>query len=239
MCIITFSILYNLIKFWEFTTVFSECRDVFSEADCATIWAESPNSSFPVATVEYTSLRTHRVYSTINLVTNTAVVGVVPILLLSFLNSRIIRTMKRNTEMHNKLCSGERRDQAMTALLTGVVMVMVVCHSPKAVMNMYESYHRLLYGDLEHEPLWGKLVIKVSHLLLGLSSAGNIVIYSYKVRILQSRLLSSCHPDPDLLQDFKFRSILVKECSLLRSCSQEPSSPPMGESELLGNETLF
>jgi hypothetical protein len=28
----------------------------------------------------------------------------------------------------------------MTALLTGVVMVMVVCHTPKVVMNIYECY---------------------------------------------------------------------------------------------------
>ena len=28
----------------------------------------------------------------------------------------------------------------MTALLTGVVMMLVVCHTPKAVMNIYESY---------------------------------------------------------------------------------------------------
>ena len=82
--------------------------------------------------------------------------------------------MQRNTQMHNKLCSSERRDQvtfivknifviitiiimtlvitiimtpiiviintihhqAMTALLTGVVMVLVICHSPKVSPNL-------------------------------------------------------------------------------------------------------
>ena len=81
--------------------------------------------------------------------------------------------MQRNTQMHNKLCSSERRDQvtfivknifviitiiimtlvitiimtpiiviintihhqAMTALLTGVVMVLVICHSPKVSVS--------------------------------------------------------------------------------------------------------
>ena len=28
----------------------------------------------------------------------------------------------------------------MSALLNGIVMVMVVCHIPKTVMNMFESY---------------------------------------------------------------------------------------------------
>ena len=68
--------------------------------------------------------------------------------------------MQRNTQMHNKLCSSERRDQApfiiiiindhnhnndhqaMTALLTGVVMVLVVCHSPKVVL----SFHQIQLG---------------------------------------------------------------------------------------------
>ena len=33
-----------------------------------------------------------------------------------------------------------RQDQAMIALLSGVVVVLIVCHSPKAVINIYESY---------------------------------------------------------------------------------------------------
>ena len=37
------------------------------------------------------------------------------------------------------------------------------------------------YGQLPHEPLWGRIMIKFSHLLLTLSSAVNILIYSYKV----------------------------------------------------------
>ena len=28
----------------------------------------------------------------------------------------------------------------MTALLTGIVLVLVICHSPKAVINIYECY---------------------------------------------------------------------------------------------------
>ena len=33
-----------------------------------------------------------------------------------------------------------RRDQTMTALLTGIVVVLVICHLPKAIMNVYECY---------------------------------------------------------------------------------------------------
>ena len=33
-----------------------------------------------------------------------------------------------------------RRDGAMTALLSGVVVVLILCHTPKTIINMYESY---------------------------------------------------------------------------------------------------
>jgi len=86
----------------------------------------------------------------------------------------------------------------MIALLSGVVLVLIVCHAPKAVINIYESYQMLVYGSLKFKPFWCKLLIKFSHLLLGMSSAFNILIYSYK--------------------DFKFRSVLLTECN---SCTNQ------------------
>ena len=41
----------------------------------------------------------------------------------------------------------------------------------------------VVYGKMKFTPLWGSIVIKLSHLLLTISSALNIVIYSYKVRL--------------------------------------------------------
>ena len=46
-----------------------------------------------------------------------------------------------------------------------------------------ESYHILCYGPIQEGPLWGKIIIKISHLLITLSSALNIIIYSYKVSL--------------------------------------------------------
>ena len=48
-----------------------------------------------------------------------------------------------------------------------------------------ESYHVLRYGAMENPPLWGKIIVKFSHLLLTLSSAMNILIYFYKVRFVK------------------------------------------------------
>ena len=44
-----------------------------------------------------------------------------------------------------------------------------------------ESYHVLRYGEMRSSPLWGKVIVNLNHLLLALSSAVNILIYSYKV----------------------------------------------------------
>ena len=94
-----------------------------------------------------TDLRKNPVYATANLVTNTLVVGVIPILLLSFLHWQIIRAMRRNTTFRSKVqlnslhqSYSSHRDQTMAALLSGVILVLIVCHSPKAIINTYESY---------------------------------------------------------------------------------------------------
>ena len=74
---------------------------------------------------------------------------------LSFLNWRIIRGVNRATTRHNSIATlkrlnilcllgqeinGEiyccRRDRAMTGLLSGVVLVLVLCHSPKTFLNI-------------------------------------------------------------------------------------------------------
>ena len=44
-----------------------------------------------------------------------------------------------------------------------------------------ESYHLMIYGEMNYSPVWGKVIVNINHLLLTLSSALNIIIYSYKV----------------------------------------------------------
>ena len=52
------------------------------------------------------------------------------------------------------------------------------------IESVQESYHMLCYGPIKDAPLWGKIIIKISHLLITLSSALNILIYSYKVTLI-------------------------------------------------------
>ena len=40
----------------------------------------------------------------------------------------------------------------MTALLTGIVVVLVICHFPKAMMNVYECYQVIMSLCQFHQP---------------------------------------------------------------------------------------
>ena len=53
------------------------------------------------------------------------------------------------------------------------------------VLAININFQRIYCDDLEQLtiPLWARIVIKISHLLLGVSSASNIIIYSYQVTI--------------------------------------------------------
>jgi len=193
--VVIFSFLYNLTKFLEFETVYE--RQVPGD-----------NSSSLIPKMSVTDLRRDPVYHTAYVVCNTIVMGLFPLSALTFLNWRIIKAMNAATRRHNNIASLKRRDRAMSGLLTGVVVVLVVCHTPKTIINLSESYHLLCYGKRigeDEEPLWGKIVIKISHLLLTLSSAINILIYSYK--------------------DFKFRAVLRTLCghTMLDRVSHEES----------------
>lgn len=178
--IVVFSFLYNVTKFMEFQTTTKYNKD---------------GTSYPE--FELKPLRKDPTYHTALVVCNTIFMGLFPLMALTFLNWRIISAMNAATRRHNNISSLKRRDRAMSGLLTGVVVVLVVCHTPKTFLNIQESYHILRYGAMENPPLWGKIIVKFSHLLLTLSSAINILIYSYK--------------------DFKFRAVLRTFCASISS----------------------
>ena len=52
-----------------------------------------------------------------------------------------------------------RRDETMIALLSGVVVVLIVCHTPKAVINIYESY------QVSARFVWRSCSLNTGHIL--------------------------------------------------------------------------
>ena len=61
------------------------------------------------------------------------------------------------------------------------------------------------FGSLSEHPAWILILVKVNHLLLAINSAVNILIYSYKVGLI-FRVKTVV---TNILQDFKFRSVLM------------------------------
>ena len=64
----------------------------------------------------------------------------------------------------------------MTALLSGVVVVLVVCHTPKTVINIYECYQvnnvRKIFfqgklGDIDHYSLSTLLTLRKTGYIIG------------------------------------------------------------------------
>ena len=68
--------------------------------------------------------------------------GLLPMFLLSVLNCLIFRAVSRAHAHHATLMSSNahRRDSTMATVLTTIVLIFVVCHTPKAVLNMYEIW---------------------------------------------------------------------------------------------------
>ena len=78
-----------------------------------------------------------------------SVMGLLPMLLLAILNWLIFRAVSSARRHHVTLMarsssSSHRRDSTMATLLSGIVLIFVICHTPKAILNIYEVYEVLL-----------------------------------------------------------------------------------------------
>ena len=71
---------------------------------------------------------------------NMVMMGILPMILLSVLNWLIYRAISRAHALRASLktSNAHRRDSTMATVLTAIVIVFVVCHTPKAALNMYE-----------------------------------------------------------------------------------------------------
>jgi len=176
--IIVFSVVYNIIKFFEFETVTSVMKDDLT----------GKIHEFPQ--MNRSEIRQDPLFATPLLILNSLVVGVVPIAALTYLHIRITSTMNKTSLARSRMCSIRRQNHTMIALLTGIVVVLVVCHTPKTVIDIYECYQMILYGELRYRPLWMRLTIRISNLLLCVSTAVNIIIYSYKAPPENRRTMS-------------------------------------------------
>lgn len=78
--------------------------------------------------------------------------------------------------------SRRKKEDNLAAIFMGFIVVFLVCHLPRLLLNIHELATirfamRCQHAGLNPFPMWSHLVVTISHLLLVLNSATNILIY--------------------------------------------------------------
>merc|ERR1711963_617288 len=81
-------------------------------------------------------------------------------------------------------------------MLIFIVVVFIICHSIRSIINTYECIQLATYGQLKHWPDWIQTLVHVNHFALVVNSSINILIYCVK--------------------DEKFRNVMWKTLGLTR-----------------------
>ena len=84
-------------------------------------------------------------------------------------------------------------------MLIFIVVVFIICHSIRSIINTYECIQLAIYGQLKHWPDWIQTLVHVNHFALVVNSSINILIYCVK--------------------DEKFRNVMWKTLGLTRYAS--------------------
>ena len=74
-------------------------------------------------------------------------------------------------------------EDRLAMVFLGFVVVFLLCHLPRLVLNFYEAAYIRHWNDCEdagekNVPLWFSYTIALSHFLLAVNSATNILIYT-------------------------------------------------------------
>lgn len=147
--VLVFSAFYNIPKFFEFTTSYSQGH---------------------LPKLKVTEFRKNEDYSFYVLGSNFAFMGVFPFTILIILNVFISRKLKQYF-----VTPEEYDTRTMGALLFTIVFVQLVCHLPRTGLNIYEIYMALIVGEISLSAPW---LVDISHLLLAIASASNVAIFA-------------------------------------------------------------
>jgi len=157
------SILVNI------PTFFSSQVDYWTEEHYNYDYMQQMNATMPSLNstlIGVTAVRKHPIYSFYyqNL-TRFALLGLLPMLLLIILNVRVFSAI----QARKSTC----RDASYAHILLLVVLVFLLCQSPRLFLNFWE-----LFLDLEcGPPVWYQMLHVISNWLIALNSATNFFIY--------------------------------------------------------------
>ncbi|KFD59074.1 hypothetical protein M514_00237 [Trichuris suis] len=178
-----FGIVFNFSRFWE-VVVIGRCF--------------SPDVNATIVQVSSSELRGDPVYKTILLGwCYTLAMFILPFLLLIFLNTNVLRAIRRTRRLHDQIrldvMQGPKRRElakeiSTSIMLVAVVLVFLLCNALALILNIFEvtevyHYFRTTFTRL----------VYVSNVLVLLSSCVNIFIYcsfSEKYRLLLRHYLT-------------------------------------------------
>jgi len=184
--LLIFSFLFNSLRFVEFRTVYDYRNVSFTDvATNETIWR---NISTPRA--ESTELRRDRTYSQVFMYVMLIAQGIIPLVVLIVLNAKIYTAIRARTQRLATMTSRQRRDLTVAAVLVGIILLFIVCHSFKFVVNAYEAHLTYSNSDLDIEFSDAMVcLISLGHLSVTVNSSMNFLIYCYKDEKFRTVLL--------------------------------------------------
>ena len=114
--------------------------------------------------------------------------------------------------------SSNHSDTTMATLLFSIVIIFLVCHSPKLVLNIYEGIQMVRDDEPNFWPEWANVLSMVSHLLLAINSSINFVIYTARDQKFRQALLLlfRCKKKPQ-----KTANIALKSMSMSTEMTRE------------------
>jgi len=141
--ILVFSVLYNFPRFFELEVNTDHGRAIL----------------MPTAMMRTDEYRYYLI------TTNLIFTGLLPCLVLVVLSCIVSRELMDATHSNRDRCSG--------FMLSSLVVVLVVCHAPRNVLNIYELILRVFPGPPSPPP-W---MMDVNHIFLALTSSCNLQIF--------------------------------------------------------------
>jgi len=185
--LILFSVLFNTGRFLEFETQYHEVNQTIFDKELNENITKTVYDVNPIPT----DLRKDPIYSKFTMIMLLFLNGLLPLLLLIILNTKIYLAIKERTRRLASLTSRQRRDVAVAGVLVGIILVFLVCHCFKFIVNIYETYISNTGADINEA--WTDsltIVVSMSHLLLTLNSSLNFGIYCYKDEKFRSVFLN-------------------------------------------------
>ena len=171
--VLTFSVLYNLPRFFEVCVVLRPNAANFTENLTSSSSAAAASSSSSWYTLAYTQFGASWFYRVVYFNVFYIITSfVLPLLLLLFLNTRLTMAYRVVQQRRNSLRSRQdHHDRSITLVMIIVVLLFIICNAPARVVQMVWHYHTYRC------PTVAFVLNVTSNVLEVLNSSSNFIIY--------------------------------------------------------------